>query len=101
MFLRYIGEGKWGKLTWESLDYCGSIFADGHKYIGDAISMWNGAVNYDESLTRREAGQGYWQKRKYEKAVAKWEAKIAAIPFWKRLWLDLTGKLPKKPEKRG
>ena len=98
MFLRFIGEGKCGKLTWEALDYCGSVKSPGYKYIGDTISNWNGAVSYEVGVMRRESGNGYWQIRKYEKKLQRWQDTVNAIPLFKRLWLGLTGKLPKKPE---
>lgn len=45
MFIRLFGPGKYGKLTWNSFDYCGRIWADDDAYIGNAIAFWQEIVH--------------------------------------------------------
>ena len=47
MFQRQFGPGKYGKLTWHSIDYCGRIWADDDEYIGDAIAFWHEIVHLE------------------------------------------------------
>jgi hypothetical protein len=39
--------GKYGKLKWHSIDYCGRIWADEDAYIANAIAFWQEIVHLE------------------------------------------------------
>lgn len=98
VFVKLIGDGKWGKIKWHAIDYCGSI---GHetdsKYIGDCIALWQEeAHRLDREMN--PSGRGYWQNVQYRKKLEKWEAKLEAMTPFERWWNNMFAKKPQPPE---